>query len=423
VNRLICTLDDAVDHSRLPPPVREPGGPARILFINGAELGFATTARSTEHYAGLHPRIDAVHFSTPMKGLIRLMAARGPKPLVPFLMQNTRNTVGWAVLLGRLLRTRFPLERFDVVHFMTQQRAWPMVRLQGKVKTKFAVNIDATVEAWDSAFEYRRLPGNPDAKVEHVIFRHADLVAAASRWCGDSVERDSGVPRSKMTLHKPCARRRPGLPFRTHDDAALRGTPGGPKIRIAFVGNDWVRKGGEKLLSWHQARWSDRVELHVCSSLAPKDRPAKSVVWYGPTPHEKIITQVLPEADLFVMPTWTDTFLIAAQEAQAAGLPVVTTKQAGIVEVVREGVTGFLCDRRDEAGYIAAIERLLDDAALRARMGRAAREHAEKNLNPDVWHTHMMDQLVNLADGQPIAYAPPGVWLGNDLEPGATAGR
>lgn len=411
MNRLICTLAEPADPAKLPPVVREPGAPARVLFINGAELGFVTTAKTTQHYAGLRADIDAVHFSTPAVGWLRLAGARGPAWLNGWDFQGMRNTLIWSRLLRGVFNTQLPLDRFDVVHIMTQQRAWPVTWLKGRVRAKLAVNIDATVPGY-GVFGLKRPPFNPEKMVERKIFAAADMVACASRWCADSVVNDLGGDPGKIVLHKPCARRREGLPFRDHAAGPLRGQPGGPKLRIAFVGNDFVRKGGDKVFAWHQARWSDRVELHICSGLAKPDPAAKSVVWHGAASHEKVTGEVLPNADLFVMPTRVDTFLIAAQEAQAAALPVVTTRIAGIPEVVRDGVTGFLCTRDDESGFIAAIEKLLNDDALRVRMGAAAYAHARANLDPDIWHNHLMDQLVALADGRPLRKAPAGVWTG-----------
>jgi sugar transferase (PEP-CTERM/EpsH1 system associated) len=61
-------------------------------------------------------------------------------------------------------------------------------------------------------------------------------------------------------------------------------------------------------------------------------------------------------------------------EAMAAGRPVVATAVGGNPELVREGDTGFLTPPRDEAALAGRIERLLEDDALRAEMGAAARK-------------------------------------------------
>jgi glycosyltransferase involved in cell wall biosynthesis len=62
-------------------------------------------------------------------------------------------------------------------------------------------------------------------------------------------------------------------------------------------------------------------------------------------------------------------------EAGASGLAVVSTRHAGIPDVVIDGQTGLLVDERDAAGMAEGIASLIADPALAGRMGRAAREH------------------------------------------------
>ncbi len=60
----------------------------------------------------------------------------------------------------------------------------------------------------------------------------------------------------------------------------------------------------------------------------------------------------------------------------AYGRPVVATAVGGLLDAVEDGVTGLLVAPRDPAALRAAIERLLEDADLRDRLGRAARDRA-----------------------------------------------
>ena len=67
-------------------------------------------------------------------------------------------------------------------------------------------------------------------------------------------------------------------------------------------------------------------------------------------------------------------------EAQASGLPVISTRHAGIPEVVLEGETGLLVAERDVQGMAAAMRRMVEDADLAARLGAAGRERVERNF-------------------------------------------
>ena len=61
-------------------------------------------------------------------------------------------------------------------------------------------------------------------------------------------------------------------------------------------------------------------------------------------------------------------------EALAAGLPVVATDVGGISDALTEGEGGFLVPPRDAAALRAALERVINNAALRDRMGKWNRE-------------------------------------------------
>jgi glycosyltransferase involved in cell wall biosynthesis len=73
---------------------------------------------------------------------------------------------------------------------------------------------------------------------------------------------------------------------------------------------------------------------------------------------------------------------VAVIEAGASGLPVVSTRHAGIPDVVVNEETGFLVDERDVAAMAASMLRLVQEPSLAGRMGQAARRriHAEFSL-------------------------------------------
>ncbi|HEY9721950.1 MAG TPA: glycosyltransferase family 4 protein [Oscillatoriaceae cyanobacterium] len=84
-------------------------------------------------------------------------------------------------------------------------------------------------------------------------------------------------------------------------------------------------------------------------------------------------------ADAFVFPTRYEPFGMVVTEAMAAGLPVVTTRQAGAAEVITEGGDGYLIDDPDDARAIAGrIDALFEDDDRRVAMGRAARKTAAR---------------------------------------------
>jgi glycosyltransferase involved in cell wall biosynthesis len=98
---------------------------------------------------------------------------------------------------------------------------------------------------------------------------------------------------------------------------------------------------------------------------------------------QRDVSHYLSMSKVFCLTSRYEGLPIAALEAMAHGLPVVTTGYPGADELVQDGKTGYVC--ANSAEYAAAITRLLGDENLRSRMGECAREfvrmhHGEKNL-------------------------------------------
>ncbi|HEY6193662.1 MAG TPA: glycosyltransferase [Candidatus Eisenbacteria bacterium] len=106
----------------------------------------------------------------------------------------------------------------------------------------------------------------------------------------------------------------------------------------------------------------------------------------GARPRREILA-AYREADLFALAPCVledgdrDGIPNVIIEAMASGLPVVTTAAGGIPELVTPGVTGLIVEPHDIAGIAANIGRLLDDAALRARLGSAGRAAVEERFD------------------------------------------
>lgn len=81
-------------------------------------------------------------------------------------------------------------------------------------------------------------------------------------------------------------------------------------------------------------------------------------------------------ADLLVWPAAGEAYGMAFLEAAAAGLPAVAGRVRGVPEVVIDGRTGLLVEEDDASAFAAAVARLLDDSALRGRLGEEARHFA-----------------------------------------------
>jgi glycosyltransferase involved in cell wall biosynthesis len=81
--------------------------------------------------------------------------------------------------------------------------------------------------------------------------------------------------------------------------------------------------------------------------------------------------------DVFFNPSVTETFGNVTVEAMAAGVPVVAARATGAMDLVQDGVTGFLVPPRDIGAYADAIGRLAQDDDLRRAAGLSGHESAK----------------------------------------------
>jgi glycosyltransferase involved in cell wall biosynthesis len=86
-------------------------------------------------------------------------------------------------------------------------------------------------------------------------------------------------------------------------------------------------------------------------------------------------------------------------EAMQFALPVVGTRIAGVAEQVEDGVTGLLVEPSDPEGLADALERLLRDPALRARMGAAGRARVQRLFSTDTYVRRVVQQYDELLAG------------------------
>lgn len=106
----------------------------------------------------------------------------------------------------------------------------------------------------------------------------------------------------------------------------------------------------------------------------------------GPLPREQLIA-LLPQASVLAAPCVVgsdgnrDGLPTVLIEAMARGVPVVATDVTGIPELVRHAETGLIVKQRDALALASAIERLLGDRELAARLARAGRRIVEERFD------------------------------------------
>lgn len=101
------------------------------------------------------------------------------------------------------------------------------------------------------------------------------------------------------------------------------------------------------------------------------------------------------ESDVFVFPTQNECFGLVILEAMQFGLPIVTTDEGGIPEIVNDGESGFICEKSNPPMLADYIESLLKDRELRIRMGKSGADLYQRNYTLEIFENHLLQIFDN----------------------------
>jgi glycosyltransferase involved in cell wall biosynthesis len=161
---------------------------------------------------------------------------------------------------------------------------------------------------------------------------------------------------------------------------------------ILFVGHDYRKKGLEVLVNALGLLSSDVVlavvgnpsQLPIFRDQANRLGVASRVFFLGALAD---VSQAYVAADLLAHPTQEDTFAMVVLEAMAHGLPVVVSdaRHCGIAALLDDGENALIMsDPNDALALSGLLRRLIEDAALRMRLGAAATAFAQAHQWPAI---------------------------------------
>jgi glycosyltransferase involved in cell wall biosynthesis len=168
---------------------------------------------------------------------------------------------------------------------------------------------------------------------------------------------------------------------------------------IASLSAMMADKGTPHLVDAVRILWREgrEVELVLAGAIMPEfaafmralpEAERRRVRVLGPV-SDREKRDLLAAADIFAMPSRTDSFGIVYLEAWLYGKPVIGARTWGVMDVIRDGVDGLLVPFGDPAQLAAGLTSLLDDPARRAAMGEAGRakvyaEHTWEKKFPQI---------------------------------------
>jgi len=353
-------------------------------------------ARALERHCGevIHIGPVAPRIAGPLHRLAERWNALMPRRYSPF--HSILMSRGYARLIGRRLRQA----ECDVIFAPVASTEIACLR----TVIPIVYMSDATFALLNGYYPWLDRLMAVSVREGHWVERSAIARAAAlvysSPWAAHSAVADYGAPAEKVHV----------VPFGANVEAlppvhaVVSRIPSSP-LRLLFLGTDWDRKGGEiavEALSALRER-NVKAELIVCGCTPPPTVATEHVTVIPfldkDDPGDRArFEQLLLTSDLMLVPTRADCSPIAFAEANAFGLPVVTTDTGGVAGVIQDGRNGLLLPfaaRGQE--YAERIASLFLTEGRYERMAAASRRAFDERLNWDAWGREVGNIMARVA--------------------------
>lgn len=155
----------------------------------------------------------------------------------------------------------------------------------------------------------------------------------------------------------------------------------------------WVIVGDGELRE-HLDMLAQSLGLTTAKMTYPLLHPSTADVVF--TSWVKEVEDVLPGFDTVVLTSHNEGTPVSIIEAQAAGIPVVSTRVGGVNDVIAHGQTGFIVEPGDVNAFTNAVVQLRDNSALRQRFALAAPEHVMQRYGRERLAAEMRELYMKL---------------------------
>ena len=224
--------------------------------------------------------------------------------------------------------------------------------------------------------------------LERRMFRRSRALVLTSQWAADSVIRDYKISKTKVNVLLPGANLdeapRPDLVRQKFDN---------PSLTVIFFSKAWEQQGGAIVSNTFRLLKATFPDAHliICGCAPPSDQDVSGVTVIPPFDREDPGAEarrsaLLASVHFLLQPTRGDSFLPEAAEANAYGIPVITTETGGVTDLVQDGVNGYcLPYQSDSRIYAFLISELFMDKEHYRELVGSSRERYENRLNWATW--------------------------------------
>ncbi len=299
-----------------------------------------------------------------------------------------RFQIALAYLSRRVLIRNLGKADYAALHIHTQPLAFLCLDLMRKYPTIVSIDRTAKQAARDHTDLGFHWTYAPNIYLERKVFQTAQKILSFSEAARQSVIHDYGIEPAKVVTVYTGINADQITPASNQPDRALP--------NILFIGIDFERKGGNDLLEVFLDQFSDRANLHLVTEARPACDHPNVHLYHDIKAYTPEWLNLYRDADLFVMPTYSDCTPWVFLEAMAAGLPIITTRVNAIPEIIVHGENGLLIERGDRVALAHSIHQLIQNPELRQQMGHQGRTLVERKFNAQT-HFEKLERLFNEA--------------------------
>ena len=140
-------------------------------------------------------------------------------------------------------------------------------------------------------------------------------------------------------------------------------------------------------------KWSDITE--EAFQMYKTKHGLNDIIWAHGAKYGSEKISFWKNADLFILPTYNECFPLTLLEAMQQGIACIASNEGGIADIIEEGKTGFIVEKKNAQQLADKIEMLLKDTALRQQMGKAGREKFLAEFTIERFENRMKEILEN----------------------------
>ena len=228
-------------------------------------------------------------------------------------------------------------------------------------------------------------------KIDRMAIEKASALIFSSQWAANSAKIHHKANKTKIHV----------IPFGANlEDIPPRDTVLQKKknhtCRLLFLGKDWNRKGGDLALGTlrdlQKRGIASELIISGCKPQIKLDENNVKVI--GRVPR---VDMLFSNVDFFILPTKADCTPIVFCEANAFGIPVITSNTGGVSDVITNGQNGFTLPlEATSSDYADVITRIWADQEAYISLCRTSRKAYEERLNWQSWGKKVKKVIRNI---------------------------